>query len=62
MLIYILSSLKLENNVLEGEQFLKRGYSEAIVKVFLCSRFPSTLTGGGGQAGLRGLGLKRGCL
>ena len=31
---YLSSSLKLENPVLRGEQFLKRGYSEAIVKDF----------------------------
>ena len=34
MWISILSSLKLENTVLGGKQFLKCGYSEAIVKVF----------------------------
>lgn len=42
-------------------KFLKRGYSEATVNVFI-SRFTSTLIGGRGKAGFRGLGLKRGRL
>ena len=70
MNIRILSSLSLENTVLVGNQFMKRGrYSEAIVKVvvvagfffFFFSLFSSISTGGRG-ASLRGLGLRRGCL
>ena len=69
MNIRILSSLSLENTVLVGNQFMKRGrYSEAIVKVvvvagffFFFSLFSSISTGGRG-ASLRGLGLGRGCL
>ena len=52
----------MENTALGGEKCLKRGFSEAIVKVvfffflfFVFSRFSSILTGGG--AGLRYLGL-----
>ena len=44
-----------------GEQFLKRGYSEVIVKInFSFSIFSSILAGGWGQAGLRGLGRIKG--
>lgn len=67
MNIRILSSLSLENTVLVGNQFMKRGrYSEAIVKVvvvagfFFLTIFINFDRGRG--ASLRGLGLRRGCL
>ena len=51
MNIYLIVS-SFENTVLGDDQFLKRGYSEAIVKDFFSSRFLSTLTGGRGVGGL----------
>ena len=70
MNILIFSSLSLENTVLVGNQFMKRGrYSEAIVKVvvvavflffFFFNIFINFDRGRG--ASLRGLGLRRGCL
>ena len=58
MNIRILSSLSLENTVLVGNQFMKRGrYSEAIVKVvvvagffFFFHYFHQFRQGGGGRA------------
>lgn len=59
----------MENTVLGGEQFLKRGHSEVIVKVAVavavCLFFKILINidmGEEGGAGFRGLGLKRGCL
>ena len=63
-----LSSLSLENTVLVGNQFMKRGrYSEAIVKVVIVAGFfffPTIFINfdRGRGASLRGLGLRRGCL
>ena len=47
MNIYLIVSIVREY-CSRGEKFLKRGYSEAIVKDFFSSRFLSTLTGGRG--------------
>ena len=62
----MLSSLYLENTALEGEPFLKRAYSEAIrtLAVIVVVRFDFNRhwQRRGEQAGLRGLGLKGGCL
>ena len=52
----ILSLLSFENTVQRGDQLLKRGYSEAIVKVCFFGTFLSTLTRGRRKAGLRALG------
>jgi len=43
----MLSSLKLENTVLGGKQFLKRGYSEAIIKVFFVFKIFINIDRGG---------------
>ena len=45
--------------------FLKRGYSEAIVRFFFVFKIFINIDSGeeeGGQVGLRGLSLKRSCL
>ena len=49
--ISILSSLQLEKTVLGGEQFLKHGYSQAIVKDFFVFKIFINIAGGGGGRG-----------
>ena len=63
MRISVVLPLQLESAVLGGEQVLKRGYPEASVEIFLVfEMFINIDRGEVGAGGLRGLGLRRGCL